>query len=124
MTHLTLTLSPRCGERGFVVAMLVLTVACHAPTASREAAEAAESFARNHQLQVSVAGSDCRVLLISSETAFDDDRVESIHYETDGAEQFAHDHGFRAVIYRDSTDNYWTYGATTQDEARSLPHCR
>lgn len=78
---------------------------------------------------MSVAGSDCRVLLLTIETAVDDELVESIHYGTGGydafggAEQFARDHGFRAVVYRDAGGGLWTYGATTRDEARSIQPC-
>jgi hypothetical protein len=83
-----------------------------------------------HKLHAAVAGSDCRVLLISIDATFDRDLVESIHYGTGdyyefgGVEQFAHDHEFRAVVYRDADGGLWTYGATTRDEARSLSRCR
>jgi hypothetical protein len=114
-------------------AILFTALACNADRAGEAAAAAAESFTRQHatrELHASVAGSDCRVLLISMKTAFDKDLVESIHYGTDGydafggAEQFARDRGFRAVVYRDPAGTFWTYGATTRDEARSMPRCR
>ena len=133
MIPLTLTLSPRRGERELLAAVLIAIVACNDPRASEQAAGVAASFTRqhaDHKLHASVGGSDCRVLLISIASAADDDLVESIHYGTGGydafggAEQFAYDYRFRAVIYRDSTDNVWTYGATTKEEARSLPRCR
>lgn len=113
-------------------AFVLALVACNAQPASREAA-AADLFTREHRkhrLQAAAAGSDCRVLLIVTETQFDDDLVESIHYGTGdydafgGVEQFARDRGFRAVVYRDPGGGLWTYGATTRDEARSLPRCR
>jgi hypothetical protein len=113
---------------------LVFTLlACDSPRAGEEAAAAADLFTRQHrkhELHASVGGSDCRVLLISGETEFEDDTVESIHYGTGGydafggAEQFAHDHAFRAVVYRDPAGAFWTYGATTRDEAQSMPRCR
>jgi hypothetical protein len=112
----------------FVLAL----VACDAQPVSKEAS-AAELFTRRHaehKLQAAVAGSDCRVLLIAIETRFDEDLVESIHYGTGdygafgGVEQFARDRAFRAVVYRDPAGGLWTYGATTRDEARSLPRCR
>lgn len=113
-------------------ALVLALVACNAQPVSREAG-AADSFTqqhRKHKLQATAAGSDCRVLLIAIETQFDEDLVESIHYGTGdygafgGVEQFARDRGFRAVVYRDPSDGLWTYGATTRDEARSLPRCR
>jgi hypothetical protein len=116
----------------FTISALVLTlIACSAQPVSREAT-AADLFTREHRkhkLQATPAGSDCRVLLIAIETQFDDDLVESIHYGTGdygafgGVEQFAHDRGFRAVVYQDPNGGLWTYGATTRDEARSLPRC-
>jgi hypothetical protein len=107
-------------------------IACTGQPASREDAAAA-LFARQHRkhpLQATAAGSDCRVLLIDLETPADENLVESIHYGTGdygafgGAEQFARDHQFRAVVYRDASGGCWTYGATTREEARSLPRCR
>jgi hypothetical protein len=119
----------------FLRAALVLAlVACHhVERAGQAAADAAEELTRQHAkhgLRASVAGSDCRVLLITIESAGDDELVESIHYGTGGydafggVEQLAHDRGFRAVVYRDATGELWTYGATTRDEARSLTNCR
>lgn len=111
---------------------VLVLIACDAQPVSKEAS-AADVFTRQHtahKLQAAAAGSDCRVLLIAIETRFDDDLVESIHYGTDdykafgGVEQFARDRGFRAVVYRDPSGGLWTYGATTKDEARSLPRCR
>jgi hypothetical protein len=119
----------------FVRAALVVALgACNHPARTGQtAADVAEAFTRQHakhNLSASVAGSDCRVLLITIESTFDDELVESIHYGTGGyeafggAEQLARDRRFRAVVYRDSTGELWTYGATTRDEARSLPRCR
>jgi hypothetical protein len=113
--------------------LVVALLACNSRPAGNEAAAAANQFTRqhtNHKLHASVAGSDCHVLLISTDTQFDDGLVESIHYGTSGydafggVEQFAHDHEFRAVVYRDASGNLWTYGATTRDEARSISSCR
>lgn len=113
---------------------LVLTLlACNAPHAEKDAAAGATAFTRQHakhKLHASVAGSDCRVLVIRTETPLNDTLVESIQYGTGdyeafgGADQFAHDRGFRAVVYRDAIGALWTYGATTRDEARSMPECR
>lgn len=114
-------------------ALVFALLACNTPRASEQAAAAADLFTRQHSkhaLQASVGGSDCRVLLITSETAFEDDQVESIQYGVDhydafgGAEQFARDRGFRAVVYRDPAGAFWTYGATTRDEAQSMTRCR
>ena len=113
-------------------AFVLALIACNAQPIRRETT-AADLFTREHRkhkLQATAAGSDCRVLLIAIETQFDEDLVESIHYGTGGygafggVEQFARDRGFRAVVYRDPSDGLWTYGATTRDEARSLPPCR
>jgi hypothetical protein len=116
----------------FMTSALVLTlIACSARPVSREAT-AADLFTRahrKHKLQATAAGSDCHVLLIAIETQFDEDLVESIQYGTadydafGGVEQFAHDRGFRAVVYQDPSGGLWTYGATTRDEAQSLPRC-
>jgi hypothetical protein len=112
-------------------AFVLALIACNAQPVSREAT-AADLFTREHRkhrLQAAVAGSDCRVLLIATETPFDVELVESIQYGTGdygafgGVEQFARDRGFRAVVYRDPSGGLWTYGATTRDEARSLPRC-
>jgi hypothetical protein len=114
------------------LALVLTLIACNARRAGHEAAADAATFSRQHakhQLHASVAGSDCRVLAIETETAFNDENVESIQYGTGdygafgGAERFAHDRGFRAVVYRDSNGALWTYGATTRDEAQSLPRC-
>jgi len=120
-------------ERIARLALVFALVACNAPRAEKSAAKAAAEFTRQHakhKLHAFVAGSDCRVLLISTATTFDDELVETIQYGTGdygafgGVDQFAHERGFRAVVYRDSNDALWTYGATTRDEARSLPRCR
>ena len=101
--------------------------------ASPAAAAAAELFTRKYtdrKLHASVAGTDCNVLVIAIENGFGDDLVESIHYGASGyetlggGEQFVRDHAFRAVVYRDEAGHLRTYGATTLDEARSMPRCR
>jgi hypothetical protein len=115
------------------LALLFAILGCNSDRADDAASAAAKAFTRQHaahKLHASVAGSDCHVLLISTEIAFDDELVESIHYGTGGygafggVEQLAHDRGFRAVVYRDRQGGLWTYGATTRDEARALPRCR
>lgn len=119
----------RIARSAFVFALL----ACHASEAGGPASAAAEAFTREHarhHLHAEVAGSDCRVLLITLETVSDENMVESIHYGTSGyealggAEQFAHERGFRAVVYRDRDGILRTYGATSRDEAKSLRTCR
>jgi len=115
-------------------ALVLALLACPAErTGDAAAVAAAASFTlkhATHKLHATVAGSDCRVLLISIETPADRQLVESIHYGTGGyeefggVEEFAHGHEFRAVVYRDAGGSLWTYGATTRDEARSLPRCR
>lgn len=83
-----------------------------------------------HKLQATAAGRDCRVLLVATETRFNDDLVEKIHYgggdysAFGGVEEFSRARGFRAVVYRDPAGGLWTYGGTTRDEAGSLPRCR
>ena len=113
--------------------LMLTLLACIGPRASEGAAAAADLFTRQHEkhaLQASVAGSDCRVLLINGETEFEDDLVESIQYGVGsydafgGAERFARDRGFRAVVYRDPAGAFWTYGATSRAEAQSMPRCR
>ena len=114
--------------------LLVSLLACDdAPPAAREANAAAELFTRQYahrHLRATVAGSDCRVLVIAIENGFGDELVESIHYggsgyaALGGGEQFFRDHRFRAVVYRDAAGHLRTYGATTLDEARSIPRCR
>jgi hypothetical protein len=119
-------------QRLMRAALVLALIACDAQPVSRETT-AADLFTREykkHQLQATAAGSDCRVLLIAIETQFGKNLVESIHYGTDGygalggGEQFARKRGFRAVVYQDQNGGLWTYGATTRDEARSLPRCR
>jgi hypothetical protein len=111
-------------------ALVVALVACNAGRGPHETAAALLTREhREEKLRASAAGSDCRVLLVEIETESDDDLVESIHYGTGqygafgGVEQFAQDRGFRAVIYRDAAGAVWTYGATTREEARSIPPC-
>lgn len=113
--------------------LLLALLTCDGPRAERNAATNATAFTRQHakhKLHASVAGGDCRVLAIRTDTALNDDLVESIQYGTGGfgafggAERFARERGFRAVVYRDPTGALWMYGATTRDEARSMPLCR
>lgn len=113
--------------------LALLLLACNANRADKDAAAAAELFTRQYetrQLRASVAGSDCRILLIRIGDDADEDRVASIHYGTGGydafggGEQFAHDRGFRAVVYRDAGERLWMYGNTDREEAQSLPRCR
>jgi hypothetical protein len=115
------------------LALVLALAACNGPRAGHDAADNAALFTRRHakhQLRASVAGSDCHVLVIETKAEFDDDLVESIQYGIGdydafgGADQFTHERGFRAVVYRDSAGHLWTYGATTRDEAQSIPRCR
>jgi hypothetical protein len=114
-------------------ALILALLTCNDPRAEKDAATGAATFTRQHakhKLHASVAGRDCRVLVITTEAALNDHLVESIQYGIGdyvafgGADQFAHERGFRAVVYRDSTGPFRTYGAITRDEARSMPHCR
>lgn len=115
------------------LALVFALAACRGPRAGDEAATNAALFTMQHakhHLHAAVGGSDCHVLVIETETKFDDDLVESIQFGTGeyvafgGADQFARDHGFRAEVYRDPAGGLWTYGATTRDEAQSMPRCR
>jgi len=117
-------------RRALIAAALI---ACNAPRAGDDTATGAAAFTKQHarhKLEASVAGSDCRLLLIETSSAFDDDLVESIQYGTGdyaafgGVDPFARDRGFRAVVYRDAPGRLWTYGATTRDEAQSMSRCR
>ncbi|HEX2833110.1 MAG TPA: hypothetical protein VHW00_08850 [Thermoanaerobaculia bacterium] len=76
------------------------------------------------------AGTDCAVLLVRAESTLTDNNVEAIQYGAPeygsyegGIRQFAETHGFRAVAYRDARNTIWTFGATTQKEARALSPC-
>ena len=113
--------------------LLLLLVACNVDPGTQKSIAAANLLSReyrNQELQAAAAGHDCGVLLIESESRLDTTAVESIHYGTGaygalgGAEQFAEDRRFRAVVYRDRSGIVRTYGATTLDEARSMPRCR
>jgi hypothetical protein len=78
-------------------------------------------------------GSDCNVLSVRSAIALDDSMVETLQYGTGveaydifrgGVQQFCLDHGFHAVVYRDSAGHLWTYGAITVRETDALAACR
>lgn len=112
--------------------MLLLLLACNGPQADKEIIAAADVLSRDYakqSLEAKVAGADCKVLLIEAKTRLDEATIESIHYGTGdygahgGVEQYA-DRRFRAVVYRDPSGIVRTYGATTLDEARSMPRCR
>ncbi len=112
--------------------LLLLLFACNAPRAEQETIAAANVLTRDYAkqaLEASVAGTDCKVLIIEARMPLDAATVESIHYGTGeygahgGVEQFA-DRRFRAVVYRDQSGIVRTYGSTSLDEARSMPRCR
>jgi hypothetical protein len=113
--------------------LFLALLTCNDPGGGKDATTDATVFARLHakqKLQASAAGSDCRVLVIRTEAALNDDLVESIQYGTGdygaygGADEFARKRGFRAVVYRDPAGAIRTYGATTRDEAQTMPYCR
>lgn len=108
---------------------LLLLAACE-PHPNTKAAAVWTQHYPQQPLEAHAAGSDCAVLLIEAETRLDDGLVESIHYGIspydayeDGAQQFAIDQKFRAVVYRDAAGTLWTYGAIAREEARSLSPC-
>jgi hypothetical protein len=121
-------------QRLVTTGVLIALLSCNnARPAAPAAIAAAELFTRQYarrKLRASVAGTDCKVLVIAIENGFDDGLVESIHYGASGydalggGEQFVKDRGFRAVVYRDGSGYLKTYGATTFDEARTMPRCR
>lgn len=95
------------------------------------AANTLEQHYMKQKLQIHAAGNDCLILLIRAEAVLNDATVESIHYGTGeynsydgGVQQYAEDRRFRAVAYRDADGRFWTYGAITRDEAKSMPICR
>jgi hypothetical protein len=95
------------------------------------AAQTATQQYAKQNLRADAAGDDCRILLIQTKKGFDNALVESIHYgigEYDahygGMQQFAEAKGFRAVVYRDTAGDLWTYGSVTLDEARTMHTCR
>ncbi len=117
-----------------VYCALIALLGCDLHPGAKIPVAAAQKITQQYakqDLRADAAGDDCKVLLIRTRKAFDNALVESIHYgigESDasqeGMQQFAEAKGFRAVVYRDSAGDVWTYGSITLDEARSMPTCR
>lgn len=120
-------------KRLFFCGFAIVAFACGNDHAE-PAIAAARAFTKRYEglnLKAHAAGTDCQVLLIASDTVLDSTTVESIQYGVGhanayegGADRFAEDRRFRAVVYRDRDNGLWTYGATTREEAASLPLCR
>ena len=107
--------------------------ACNTHHAGEDRIAAADLLTQAYerqQLEAFVGGTDCLALIIRAKTRLDDAFVESMQYGTGpytafgGVELFAEKRHFRAVVYRDAADRLWAYGATSRDEARSMPRCR
>ena len=117
----------------FYVAMFLLA-ACNASPEVQSHIEAAAKLTRDYAhagLNAHAAGTDCLILLVRSSTPLDDLAIETMHYGTGvptpydgGLQQFAKDHMFRAVAYKDANGRQWTYGSVTREEAGSMPICR
>lgn len=121
-------------KRFSAISVLLVLCTCELNPRTEPLVDAARRFSAlyaKHDVHAAAAGDDCLVLLIRAETRLGDASVESIYYGTGeiagyggGVRQFLEDHGFRAVVYRDSEHGLWTYGSVTSDEARSLRPCR
>ena len=119
--------------RSTAIGLLLMFTACDFDPAERAPIEAARQLEEKYAakaLRVSAAGDDCLVLLVRSNTAFDDATVESIQYGTNeftayagGVQQFLEDHRFRAAVYIDTNRSLWTWGSVTRKEAQSLSPC-
>jgi hypothetical protein len=111
--------------------MLVLLVACYTDPATKKAVAAADRLTREYakpELQAYAAGDDCGVLLIESEVPLDTVTIESMQYGTgdyrvQSVEQFAADHRFYAVVYRDPSGVVKSYDTITRAQAESLKPC-
>jgi hypothetical protein len=82
------------------------------------------------EIRATAAGGDCLVLLVQSKTPLNDNTVEALHYGSPdykgypgGVRQFAIDHEFRGVAYRDAHGTLWTFGSTSEKEAREVHQC-
>ncbi|HYC90982.1 MAG TPA: hypothetical protein VEO54_17315 [Thermoanaerobaculia bacterium] len=113
--------------------LVLLFAACYVDPATKEAVAAAKRLTRDYarpELQAYAAGHDCKVLVIESETPLDTVTIESMQYGTGeygahgGVEQFAADHRFYAVVYRDPSGVVKSYDAITRAEAESMTRCR
>ncbi|HEY0158223.1 MAG TPA: hypothetical protein VGF28_13145 [Thermoanaerobaculia bacterium] len=112
--------------------LALVLLACNHHQAGERHAAAADLFTQTYEarnLEASVGGTDCLVLIIDAGTPLDDTLVESMQYGTGPyeelcVEQLAEERRFRAVVYRDAAKHLWTYGAIDLEEARSLPRCR
>lgn len=121
-------------KRLFVLSVLTALSACGFNPDAEMPVAAARTLTRQYakqKLDADAAGTDCLILLVRTKKVVDHATIEAIHYGTGdyiaydgGVQQYAEDRKFRAVVYRDSAGGLWTYGATTRDEAKSMPVCR
>lgn len=82
------------------------------------------------ELNAIAAGRTCDVLLVQTSIIVDEKMVEALHYgggEDDayegGVRHFCRDRGFRGVVYRDHSNQIWTYGDVSETEAKSIQPC-
>lgn len=116
-----------------LLAVLLALAACNYDPVAQVSVDAAETITRDYEprsLKAYAAGSDCLVLLVRASTRLNDTAVETLHYgngesllHPGGLQQFAAAKKFRAVAYRDSDGNLWTYGSITRQEAQSMRTC-
>jgi hypothetical protein len=120
-------------QRWLLISIVIVATACNVSPNATVPVSAADDLSRRYekqQLQAYAAGKDCLILLIESKAELNDSAVEAIQYGTGpytgypgGTQQFAEDHGFSAVVFRDSRQQSWRYGSITRDQARSLTRC-
>jgi hypothetical protein len=123
-------------NRLLAMTLLTLFLACDTDPASKAHIEASDELTElckrfpSWSIQSNAAGSDCQVLLVRTGQALTDSLVEGFQYGAPqykayegGIQQFASDRKFRAVTYQDVNDRFWTYGATTENEAQSMKPC-
>ena len=112
--------------------MLVLLFACYTDPNTKRAAAAAERLTREYakpELHAYAAGYDCGILVVESKERLDTVTIESMQYGTGayrvngGVEQFAADHRFRAVVYRDPSGVVKSYESITRAEAEAMRPC-
>ena len=104
--------------------------ASHSTAATELARSYAESRMSGWKLQASAAGSDCSVLFIEAKIILEDAMVEALHYGAGpydiidgGVRSFYRQKRFRGVVYKDSTQRTWSYGAVTRGEALAMTPC-
>ncbi|HEX7828267.1 MAG TPA: hypothetical protein VF787_01365 [Thermoanaerobaculia bacterium] len=123
-------------HRLLAMTLLTLFLACDADPVAEAHIKASDELTERYRqfpkwsIRSYAAGNDCQVLLVQTGQALTDNIVEAFQYGSPkykvyegGIQKFAADRRFRAVTYRDVNERLWTYGATTEKEARSLEPC-